>query len=326
MSNQAFIQVENLKKYFQIGKDQHVHAVDGVSFYINKGETLGLVGESGCGKTTVGRTILRLIEAQSGKIVMGGTDILSLNKKQIHEMRKRMQLIFQDPFNSLDPRKNLLQSIAEPLRIHSRESKKVRDEKALELMDYVGLSRDLATRFPHELDGGRCQRVGIARALALNPEFIVCDEPVSSLDVSIQAQILNLLQDMQAERELTYLFISHNLSVVKHISSRIVVMYLGQIVECAPTAELFSHPEHPYTQALLDAIPNPKLEKEPRERIILRGDVSSPVNPAPGCRFAKRCQYACAACAEKTPELRHLGGEHYVACALASGDRQGGTA
>lgn len=321
MSNQAFIQVENLKKYFQIGKDQHVHAVDGVSFYIHKGETLGLVGESGCGKTTVGRTLLRLIEAQSGRIVMGGTDILSLNKKQVHEMRKRMQLIFQDPFNSLDPRKNLLQSISEPLRIHSREGKKARSEKALELMDYVGLSRDLATRFPHELDGGRCQRVGIARALALNPEFIVCDEPVSSLDVSIQAQILNLLQDMQAERALTYLFISHNLSVVKHISSRIVVMYLGQIVESAPTAELFAHPEHPYTQALLDAIPNPKLEKEPRQKIILRGDVSSPVNPAPGCRFAKRCQYACAKCTEDTPELRHLGGEHYVACVLASEGR-----
>lgn len=317
MKDQAFIQVEELKKYFQVGKETYVHAVDGVSFYIKRGETLGLVGESGCGKTTVGRTLLRLIEANAGHVVFDGQDILALSKQQMHEMRKRMQIIFQDPFNSLNPRKNLVQLISEPLRIHGRMSGTERREKALALMEYVGLSADLATRFPHELDGGRCQRVGIARALALGPEFIVCDEPVSSLDVSIQAQILNLLQDMQQEKELTYLFISHNLAVVKHLSSRVVVMYLGQIVESAPTEELFSHPVHPYTQALLDAIPNPKLT-ERRERIILRGDVSSPVNPVPGCRFRSRCKYASAACEGYRYELKHLGNEHYAACAQAA--------
>lgn len=321
MNNSKFIRVEELKKYFQVGKNEYVHAVDGVSFYINKGETLGLVGESGCGKTTVGRTLLRLIEAQSGKIFLEDTDVLSLNKREMHEMRKRMQIIFQDPFNSLDPRKNLLQLISEPLRIHLHTGKAERIEQAKQLMEYVGLTADLATRFPHELDGGRCQRVGIARALALNPEFIVCDEPVSSLDVSIQAQILNLLQDMQEEKNLTYLFISHNLSVVKHLSSRVIVMYLGQIVESAPTKELFEHPLHPYTQALLDAIPIPKLT-ERSDRIILSGDVSSPVNPKPGCRFRKRCRYACAACEEYSYQLHHMGNEHYVACAMVVGSKQ----
>lgn len=324
MNNSKFIRVEDLKTYFQVGKSAYVHAVDGVSFYINKGETLGLVGESGCGKTTVGRTILRLIEAQSGKIFLEDTDILALHKREMHEMRKRMQIIFQDPFNSLDPRKNLLQLIAEPLRIHTRDGRAARAEKARELMEYVGLTADLATRFPHELDGGRCQRVGIARALALNPEFIVCDEPVSSLDVSIQAQILNLLQDMQEEKNLTYLFISHNLSVVKHLSSRVIVMYLGQIVESAPTRELFEHPLHPYTQALLDAIPIPRLT-ERRDRIILSGDVSSPVNPKPGCRFCKRCRYATPACETYAYDLMHLGGEHYVACAMVTGSGKEGT-
>lgn len=321
MNNSKFIRVEDLKTYFQVGKNEYVHAVDGVSFYINRGETLGLVGESGCGKTTVGRTILRLINANSGKIFLEDTDILALSKREMHEMRKRMQIIFQDPFNSLDPRKNLLQLISEPLKIHMRDSKAVRSEKARELMEYVGLTADLATRFPHELDGGRCQRVGIARALALNPDFIVCDEPVSSLDVSIQAQILNLLQDMQEEKNLTYLFISHNLSVVKHLSSRVIVMYLGQVVESAPTEELFGHPLHPYTQALLDAIPIPKLARR-TDRIILSGDVSSPVNPKPGCRFRKRCRYACPACDEYSYELNHVGGEHYVACAMVAGGRK----
>lgn len=322
MGTKPFIQVEGLVKYFQIAKGSFVHAVDGVSFHIQKGETVGLVGESGCGKTTVGRAMLRLLQADAGHVWLDGTDVLGLDKEALHAMRRRMQLIFQDPFNSLDPRKNVAQLIAEPLRIHTDAAKAALKEKTLGLMEYVGLTADLSTRFPHELDGGRCQRVGIARALALDPAFIVCDEPVSALDVSIQAQILNLLQDMQQERALTYLFISHNLAVVKHLSTRVLVMYLGQIVESAPTLELFAHPIHPYTQALLDAVPIPALGAR-KERVILSGDVPTPVNPAPGCRFRKRCRYACDACGEETPTLQSLGNEHYAACILANDGKAG---
>lgn len=322
MGTKPFIQVEGLVKYFQIAKGSYVHAVDGVSFHIQRGETVGLVGESGCGKTTVGRTMLRLLQADAGHVWLDGTDVLGLDKEALHAMRKRMQLIFQDPFNSLDPRKNVAQLIAEPLRIHTNATKAALREKTLGLMEYVGLTADLSARFPHELDGGRCQRVGIARALALDPAFIVCDEPVSALDVSIQAQILNLLQDMQQERGLTYLFISHNLAVVKHLSTRVLVMYLGQVVESAPTLELFAHPAHPYTQALLDAVPIPALGAR-KERVVLSGDVPTPVNPAPGCRFRKRCRYACDACAAETPALRGLGNEHYVACILANDGKAG---
>jgi oligopeptide/dipeptide ABC transporter ATP-binding protein len=310
------LSVDNLIKHFPIGKDSAVYAVDGVSFSINEGETLGLVGESGCGKTTVGRTLLRLIEPDSGKVTMGGIDVLSLNSDEMYQMRKRMQIIFQDPFNSLNPRKNVVQLISEPLLVHKVGTKNEIRQRVFHLMETVGLTTDLANSFPHEMDGGRCQRIGIARALALNPEFIVCDEPVSALDVSIQAQILNLLQDLQKQRTLTYLFISHNLAVVKHISTRVVVMYLGRIMEVAQTHDLFSNPIHPYTKALLHAIPNPSLRKR-ESRIILSGDVPTPVNPPPGCRFVKRCKYACERCKVDTPVLEDMGKGHMVACLRA---------
>jgi len=311
------LEVYNLVKHFQISKEAAVFAVDDVSFTINQGETLGLVGESGCGKTTIGRAILRLIPPNSGQVVLGGTDVLALSPEELIQMRKRMQIIFQDPFSSLDPRKNIMKLISEPMLIHQLGGKKEIAEKTYKLMDLVGLTADLSGRFPHELDGGRCQRIGIARALALKPEFIVCDEPVSALDVSIQAQILNLLQDLQQEMNLTYLFISHNLAVVKHISSRIIVMYLGKIMEIAEKDELFDNPLHPYTQALLSAIPVPTLDDK-RERIFLSGDVPTPVNPPPGCRFVKRCRFAQAECFAETPELTDRGNGHFVACSQLS--------
>lgn len=321
--NEPILTVENLIKHFPVGKDTAVHAVDGVSFTINRGETLGLVGESGCGKTTVGRALLRLVEPDAGKVLMNGVNILTLGERELYQMRKQMQLIFQDPFNSLDPRKNVAQLIAEPLQIHKMGNKAEIRRRALDLMQTVGLTEDLAGRFPHELDGGRCQRIGIARALALDPAFIVCDEPVSALDVSIQAQILNLLQDLQQQRQLTYLFISHNLAVVKHLSSRVVVMYLGKIMEIATTRALFHDPRHPYTQALLHAIPEPTLRQR-RERIILSGDVPTPVNPPAGCRFAKRCQYAQAQCFERAPALHDVGEGHMVACDRGLSGKEGG--
>lgn len=311
--NEPILSVKNLVKHFPIKKDVSVYAVDDVSFSIGKGETLGLVGESGCGKTTVGRTLLRLIEPDSGKIELDGINVLDLNAADLYEMRKKMQIIFQDPFNSLDPRKNVVQLISEPLFIHKMGTRREIRQRALDLMHKVGLTSDLAERFPHEMDGGRCQRIGIARALALDPSFIVCDEPVSALDVSIQAQILNLLQDVQSEKGLTFLFISHNLAVVKHLSTRIVVMYLGKIMEIAETRELFKAPQHPYTKALLHAIPEPSL-KPKREREILSGDVPTPVNPPPGCRFVKRCRYATKLCYEQEPPISDLGNGHMVAC------------
>jgi peptide/nickel transport system ATP-binding protein len=308
------IEVSNIKKYFDVPSGK-LHAVDDVSFGINEGETLGLVGESGCGKSTIGRVILRLIQATSGGVRYHGEDLFNYNDKKMKEMRKKLQIIFQDPYSCLDPRKTVSQIIAEPLKIHNVTKGEALNEMVWELMKAGGINEKLYNSFPHELDGGCRQRVGITRALALNPEFIVCDEPVSALDVSIQAQILNLLQDMQDKRDLTYLFISHDLSVVKHISNRIMVMYLGKTAEVATSEELFSNPAHPYTKALLSAIPVPVYDYK-RERIILKGDVPNPINPAPSCRFASRCSYVKPICGERDPELREIALDHFAACYL----------
>lgn len=310
------LRVEELKKYFKT-TDGYLHAVDDVSFSIRGGETLGVVGESGCGKSTLGRVVLHLLDATEGKIFYDGEDITSVSSAQLKELRKQMQIIFQDPFSSLNPRMTVEEIIEEPLRIYNlyRESGE-RNRHVEKLMDVVGLAKRLRRSYPHELDGGRRQRIGIARALALRPRFIVCDEPVSALDVSIQAQILNLLQDLQEDMQLTYLFITHDLSVVKHFSNRICVMYLGKVMEIGDVDELFENPLHPYTQALLSAIPIPDPDA-PRNRILLRGEISSPINPKPGCRFAQRCNYATAACSEKDPELRQVADNHWVACVRA---------
>ena len=286
--SEKLIEVHNLKKYFRVSEGE-LHAVDDVSFSIAKGETLGLVGESGCGKSTIGRVLLRLLPHTSGQVIYDGENIFDYDEQKMFAMRTKMQMIFQDPYSCLNPRKTIGQIIAEPLIINKTVPRSELNDVVLELMDKGGIRKKLFNSYPHELDGGRQQRVGIIRALALNPEFIVCDEPVSSLDVSIQAQILNLLQDLQEERGLTYLFISHDLSVVKYISNRIVVMYLGKVMEISESKELFKNPVHPYTQALLSAVPSPTYGTH-RERILLKGDVPSPVNPKPGCRFAQRCQ------------------------------------
>lgn len=313
---ERLLEVRNLKKHFNTKKGL-LHAVDGVNFYINRGETLGLVGESGCGKSTTGRVVLRLIEATDGEIIFEGKNILEFNKEQMREMRKEMQIVFQDPFASLNPRMSLSEIIAEPLVVNKVYKNRADIQKrVLELMDTVGLAERLINTYPHELDGGRRQRIGIARALALKPKFIVQDEPVSALDVSIQAQILNLMDNLQKELGLTYLFISHDLSVVKHVSDRIAVMYLGKIVELSDYKSMFKDPLHPYTQALLSAIPIPRIDVK-RERIILEGDVPSPINPPEGCRFYGRCRYRQPLCKEKTPELRDMGDERYVACHYA---------
>lgn len=318
MSNQQerLIEINHLKKYFKVKKGM-LHAVDDVSFYINKGETLGLVGESGCGKSTTGRTLIRLLEADEGEVNFHGENILKYGKNQMKTFREHVQMVFQDPYSSLNPRLSVFDLIAEPLTNidEYRKDKKKLDARVRKLMDVVGLSRRLINAYPHELDGGRRQRVGIARALSVNPEFIVLDEPVSALDVCIQAQIINLLKRLQQEWNLTYLFISHDLSVVKHISSRIGVMYLGKIVELSDYKSIFEHPEHPYTEALLSAIPIPKVGVE-REQIILKGDVPSPVNLPGGCRFAGRCPYATERCRQEEPELKDIGNHHYVACHL----------
>lgn len=294
-----------------------LHAVDDVNLYINKGETLGLVGESGCGKSTTGRVLLRLLEATAGEIWFEGENILTYNKEQMRKMRQQMQIVFQDPFASLNPRMSLAEIISEPLVVnkvfkHPSDMQK----RVEELMDTVGLARRLMNTYPHELDGGRRQRIGVARALALKPKFIVQDEPVSALDVSIQAQILNLMMDLQEEFDLTYLFISHDLSVVKHVSNRIAVMYLGKIVELSEYNSIFKDPLHPYTQALLSAIPVPSLHQD-REKIILEGDIPSPINPPEGCRFYGRCRHRQAICKDQTPELRELEPERFVACHFA---------
>lgn len=306
------LEVKNLKKHFSTPKGM-LHAVDGVDFSIERGKTLGVVGESGCGKSTTGRVVLRLLEATDGDIIFEGKNIRMFNKGQLRQLRREMQIIFQDPFASLNPRMTVSEIIGEPLIIHGlAKSKKERDKRVSELMDIVGLADRLVNAYPHELDGGRRQRIGIARTLSLNPKFIVCDEPVSALDVSIQAQVLNLMQDLQEEFGLTYMFITHDLSVVKHFSDEIAVMYLGQLVEKAPADELFKNPVHPYTKALLSAIPVASLTNK-KERIILKGEITSPINPEPGCRFSKRCPYA-DDCPKAEPVLKDIGNEHYVAC------------
>ena len=316
MEHQGLLEVRNLKKYFDTPRGP-LQAVDNISFSIERGKTLGVVGESGCGKSTLGRTILRLQEPTSGEIWFGGQDIVKYDKKQVKALRSRMQIIFQDPYSSLNPRMTVSQAIEAPLvlqGIYKKNDREGLQKKVREMMDLVGLAYRFANSYPHELDGGRRQRIGIARALALNPEFVVCDEPVSALDVSIQAQVLNLMQDLQEQMGLTYLFITHDLSVVKHLSDDIVVMYLGQLVERAKPDELFEHPMHPYTQALLSAIPIPdptiKMERE-----ILNGELSSPINMGEGCRFAKRCPRATPECGRPIHEIEASPG-HFVSCHL----------
>jgi peptide/nickel transport system ATP-binding protein/oligopeptide transport system ATP-binding protein len=312
--SEVLLEVNNLKKFFHTKKGL-LKAVNDVSFTIPKGQTLGIVGESGCGKTTTGRAAIRLVEATEGEILFEGRDIRTLNHKGLLEARKDMQIIFQDPFASLNPRQALNEIIREPLEIYRIGSKAEREERVAALMELVGLSPKLVNTYPHELDGGRRQRIGVARALCLNPKFIVCDEPVSALDVSIQAQILNLIQDLQDRLGLTYMFISHDLSVVKHISDRVAVMYLGKIVEITESNQIFRNPLHPYTKALLSAIPIPKVNIK-RERIILEGDVPSPVNPPDGCIFAGRCQHVMPKCREKAPALKAVASGHEVKCYL----------
>lgn len=315
--NGVLIEVKNLKKYFQVGKDATLKAVDDVSFNIYKGETLGLVGESGCGKTTCGRTVMGLYEASGGQILYDGHDVSKLNKKEKKEFTRRAQIIFQDPYASLNPRMTVGDIIGEGIDVHNLHTGQERTDRIYELLQLVGLNKEHASRFPHEFSGGQRQRIGIARALAIEPDFIVCDEPISALDVSIQAQVVNLLIKLQNELGLTYLFIAHDLSMVKHISDRVGVMYLGTMVELASSADLYDKPLHPYTQALLSAIPvpDPEIERN-KKRIPLEGEVPSPINPKPGCRFAPRCRYAKPVCSEKSPELKEIEPNHFVACHL----------
>ena len=318
MEGNELLRVNHLKKYFQTPHGT-LSAVDDVTFGINKRETLGVVGESGCGKSTLGRCILRLHEPTAGEVVFEGKNILACDKKEMKSLRSKMQIIFQDPYASLNPRMTVSQAIAAPLIIqgvYSVKEKEKIQKKVAEMMDVVGLASRLVNSYPHELDGGRRQRIGIARALSLDPKFIVCDEPVSALDVSIQAQVLNLMQDLQQQMGLTYLFITHNLSVVKHLSNQIVVMYLGQLVEKASPDQLFHNPCHPYTQALLSAIPIPDPDI-PMRRMVLKGELTSPINVGPGCRFAKRCNYAKPECNEASPEMVEVEPGHVVACHMA---------
>lgn len=312
MEKTPILEVKNLKKYFSVPAGL-VHAVDDISFSIDAGKTLGVVGESGCGKSTLGRVLIHLLESNSGQILFSGRDITHVNRQELTELRKNMQMIFQDPYSSLNPRMSLYESIAEPLRIMGHESSRQIQDKVYSIMDTVGLARRLVNSYPHELDGGRRQRIGIARALVIEPEFVVCDEPVSALDVSIQAQILNLMSDIQEERKLTYIFVTHDLSVVKYISDDILVMYLGQMVEKAPTEELFRHRLHPYTKALLSAVPLPDIRHKKR-RIELKGELTSPIDPPPGCRFASRCPYTCEICHRETPECREVLPGHFATC------------
>ena len=309
------LKVENLTKYFATSAGQ-LHAVDGINFEIERGKTLGIVGESGCGKSTTGRTVLKLIQPTSGKIIFEGKDITNYSVKQMRPLRKEMQIIFQDPFSSLDPRMTVSQLIAEPIIEHRTiRGKDAIDKRTRELMDIVGLASRYVNTYPHELDGGRRQRIGVARALALEPKLIVCDEPVSALDVSIQAQILNLLKQLQKDMGLTYIFITHDLSVVKYFSDDISVMYLGQMVEKAPSKEIFEHPMHPYTKALLSAIPLPIVGKDKPKRQLLRGEITSPVNLPDECRFYARCDECAEICKRKNPELKEISPNHFVACA-----------
>jgi peptide/nickel transport system ATP-binding protein len=312
-SQPPLLEVRRLKKYFDTPQGK-LHAVDDLSFSIPRGETLGIVGESGCGKTTVGRTIMLLYQPTEGEIFFKGENIAGYSKKRIKPLRRRMQIIFQDPFSSLNPRMTVFEAIAHPLVLNGLyKNNNAAEERVVRLMEMVGLSRRLINTYPHALDGGRRQRIVIARALALEPEFIVCDEPVSALDVSVQAQILNLLQDRQDDMGLTYMFITHNLAVVKHLSNRIAVMYLGQIVETASSSELFARPLHPYTRALISAIPVANIHT-PRKRILLTGEITSPVNPGRGCRFAKRCAFAEPRCGETDPPPETAEAGHQVSC------------
>lgn len=311
--SEIILEVKQLKKYFDTPKGQ-LHAVDDINFSIEKGKTLGLVGESGCGKSTTGRVILRLLEATAGEVIYKGRNVHEISNKEMRALRKEMQIIFQDPFSSLDPRMTVSEIIEEPIKLNKIiVNKEERFKRVLELMDLVGLSRRLINVYPHELDGGRRQRIGIARALSLNTEFIVCDEPVSALDVSIQAQILNLLDELQEKLGLTFIFITHDLSVVNHFSDDIAVMYLGKLVEKAPAEELFANPIHPYTKALLSAIPRPTLDRKV-EKIILKGEITSPINPKKVCRFADRCNYAEDVCRNTEPHLEEVSPNHFVSC------------
>ena len=308
------LEVQGLKKFFNVANGGVLHAVDDVSFTINEGETLGIVGESGCGKSTLGRAILRLHEPTAGKVIYNGMDITSFDKEEMRKMRQHMQIIFQDPYASLNPRFTIAQIIEEPLKLHKLyKSDAERKKRVQELMELVGLSPAMANLYPHEFDGGRRQRVVIARALSINPKFVVCDEPVSALDVSVQAQILNLMMELQHKLGLTYIFISHDLSVIKHISNDIGVMYLGQMIEKTTKKNIFNRPLHPYTVALLSAIPSTNV-LEKKKKIILKGEISSPINPKPGCRFSPRCPFAEDICRQVNPELKEVEENHFVAC------------
>lgn len=316
MNDQVLIETKHLKKYFRTPKGL-LHAVDDVNIAINQGKTLGVVGESGCGKSTLGRTILRLIEPTSGEVLYKGQNILDCKGKDAKALKQKLQIVFQDPYASLNPRMTVAQIIEEAFVVNPGiVSKSEMRDRTRELMQTVGLADRLIGAYPHELDGGRRQRIGIARALALEPDFIVCDEPVSALDVSIQAQILNLMMDLQESKKLTYMFITHDMSVVKHISDEILVMYLGQCVEKVSSDELFANPMHPYTKALLTAIPVPDLSSKGRPREIIKGEITSPINPKPGCRFAARCKYATPACSQEDVALKEVSPGHFVACKL----------
>ncbi|MBM7564564.1 ABC transporter ATP-binding protein [Paenibacillus sacheonensis] len=318
-NNDVLIEVDHLKKYFQVGGNQTLKAVNDLSFGIRQGETLGMVGESGCGKSTAGRTILRLYEPTAGAVNFQGTNIMKAKGSKLKALRREMQMVFQDPYASLNPRWTVENLIAEPLDIHGLASgSKDRRLQVERLLDRVGLRSEHASRYPHEFSGGQRQRIGIARALAVNPKFIVCDEPISALDVSIQAQVVNLLQDLQRDFGLTYLFIAHDLAMVKHISDRVAVMYLGKMVELAESEELYSNPKHPYTKALMSAIPVPDLDVvDPKEKIVLSGDLPSPINPPSGCPFRTRCPFATEKCAAEVPAFREVEPNHWAACHYA---------
>lgn len=313
------IEVKELQKFFNTPKGI-LHAVDGVSLSIQKGRTMGVVGESGCGKSTLGRTMIHLLESTGGSIYFEGEDVTNVDAKKLHALREKMQIIFQDPYSSLNPRYTVSTTIKEPLILSGRYKKEEIQQEADRIMELVGIDQRLRNSYPHELDGGRRQRVGIGRALALNPSFIVCDEPVSALDVSIQAQVLNLLMDLQDREQLTYMFVTHDLSVVRHISDNICVMYLGQLVETGPTEELFHRPLHPYTKALLSAIPSADIHKK-MQREVLQGEITSPINPRPGCRFASRCKFACEKCHE-AQKLEEIETDHFVSCCRVREIRQ----